>query len=99
MEKILENFALVGLMSSITVYSLFFDDIRMLATTLATDYIVFGVTSWAFAMFGLEIILASICKENYFMTFFFWLDVVSTMSMITDIGPIWDAMIGGGGSG
>lgn len=99
MEKVLENYAIVGMMSAITVYSLFFDDIRMVATSLDTDYIVFAITSWCFGMFALEIILASICRENYFLTFFFWLDAVSTISMITDIGQIWDAMTGGGGSG
>lgn len=86
MEKILENYAIVGLMSAITIYSLFFDDIRMISTTIDSDYIVFAITSWCFGMFCLEIILASICKENYFLTFFFWLDVVSTLSMLTDIG-------------
>lgn len=99
MEKILENYAVVGLMSAITVYSLFFDDIRMVALHMDTDNIIFAISSWCFGMFSLEIILASICKENYFLTFFFWLDVVSTLSMLTDIGQIWDAMTGGGGAG
>lgn len=49
-------------------------------------------------MFGIEIFLASIAKEDYFLTFFFWLDVVSTISMIPDIGWIWDLMIGQGSS-
>jgi hypothetical protein len=45
-------------------------------------------------MFTLEIILASVAKEEYFLTFFFWLDVVSTLSMLTDIGWVWDIMVG-----
>lgn len=45
-------------------------------------------------MFLLEIILTSIAKENYFLSFFFWLDIVSTLSMIPDIGWLWDLIIG-----
>lgn len=86
-------------MSTITVYTLFFDDIRMLALTVDDDPICYAITCFCFAMFTIEICLASISKEVYFLTFFFWLDVVSTISMIPDIGWIWDLMTGGSGSG
>jgi hypothetical protein len=49
-------------------------------------------------LFLAEIILASISKEVYFLTFFFWLDFVSTVSMIPDVGYIWYAMLGEGGN-
>lgn len=49
-------------------------------------------------LFIAEIILSAISKQDYFLTFFFWLDVVSTISMIPDIGFIWNAMIGEGGA-
>lgn len=86
-------------MSIITIYTLFFDDIRMLAFTVDDDPICFGVTCFCFAMFAIEIFLASIAKEKYFLSFFFWLDVLSTISMIPDIGWIWDLMTGGSGLG
>lgn len=97
-EKTLENYVIVGTMSAITVYSLFFDDIRSLALDPVHDDICFGITCFCFVMFAIEIFFASISKEVYFMTFFFWLDVVSTISMIPDIGWIWNLMVGGGGS-
>lgn len=98
-EKILDNYIITSLMSSITIYSLFFDDIRMISLTVHTDDIIFGITTFCFCAFAVEIIIASIVKQKYFLTFFFWLDVVSTLSMITDIGWIMDLMTGGGGSG
>lgn len=98
LDKFLENYAVVGTMSAITVYSLFFDDIRSLALNVSQDDVAYGFTCFAFAMFAIEIFLASISKEVYFLTFFFWLDVVSTISMIPDIGWIWEAMIGQGSS-
>jgi hypothetical protein len=85
-------------MSTITIYTLFFDDIRSIALHVDDDEICYGITCFCFAAFIIEIFLASISKEDYFLTFFFWLDVVSTLSMIPDIGWIWDAMIGTGDS-
>lgn len=76
-------------MSAITIYSLFFDDIRVLAVSVDKDDTFFGLTCFCFAMFAIEILLACISREGYFLSFFFWLDVVSTISMIPDIGWIW----------
>ena len=81
-------------MTLITIYALFFDDIRMIAFTKATDDIFFGITLLFMVTFAVEIVLASIGKgEEYFLTFIFWLDVVSTVSMIPDCGWIWDPFI------
>jgi hypothetical protein len=33
-------------------------------------------------------------KKDYFLSFFFWLDLVSTVSMIFDIGWISDLLYG-----
>lgn len=44
--------------------------------------------------FLLEIILASFAKEGYFLGFYFWLDLIATISLIFDIGWFWDAILG-----
>ena len=44
--------------------------------------------------FFIELILSSIAKENYFLGFYFWLDFVASVSLITDIGWIWNKIIG-----
>jgi hypothetical protein len=85
-------------MSTITVYTLFFDDIRVLALPVTADEVCWGVTVGCMFMFCVEIFLGSICKDGYFLSFFFWLDVVSTISMLPDIGWVWDLMTGGDGS-
>lgn len=89
MEKFLDNYAVVILMNLVTIYSLFFDDIRVIATDKTTDEIFYGLTLFSMICFIVEILLASICKEDYFLSFFFWLDVVSTITMIPDCGWIW----------
>ena len=43
--------------------------------------------------------LSSLAKENYFLGFYFWLDVVATVSMLFDIPVVMDAMFGGGSGG
>jgi hypothetical protein len=87
-------------MSLVTTYTLFFDDIRSAAfNSKQTDQAFWGVTMGCFILFIAEIVLSSISKRDYFLTFFFWLDVVSTISMVPDIGFIWNPMIGEGNSG
>lgn len=48
-------------------------------------------------MFLIEIVLACIAKPDYFNSFFFWLDLVSTLSLLTDIEPIWSVITESGG--
>lgn len=81
-----------------TVYSLFFDDIRVVAFDAKTDDVFFGLTTACFCIFGFEILIGSICKDEYFLTFFFWLDIVATASMVTDVGWVWQLFIGVGSS-
>lgn len=83
-------------MAVVTIYSLFADDIQYLAFTKSAgknyiiiieniDYVFNALNITAFSLFVIELILSSIAKEEYFLSFYFWLDLVSTLSMITDI--------------
>lgn len=94
MEKFLENYFVVGFMAMVTIYSLFFDDIRSAAFGEHADMTFYIITFICMTLFVLEIFLSSISKKNYFLAFFFWLDIISTVSMIPDIGFIWDPIIG-----
>lgn len=49
-------------------------------------------------LFMLEIVIASIAKEDYFLGFYFWLDLVATLSLIFDISWFWAAILGTGGT-
>ena len=81
-------------MTIITVYSLFGSDINALAFNVNADPTFWILSSISLALFTVEIIVASISKEDYFLSFYFWLDLVSTVSLITDIGWIMNAMLG-----
>lgn len=85
-------------MTLVTLYALFGDDIRGIGFTKAADQTFYGLTITAMTLFMIELILSSIAKDDYFLSFYFWLDLVSTVSLIFDIGWFWDAILGTGGS-
>ena len=78
-------------MTTITVYALFGDDVRMLFFTKNADNVFYALTTLSFVSFTLELVLSCIAKDDYFMGFYFWLDLVSTLSLIMDIGWIMNA--------
>jgi len=94
LEKILDHWSIQTLLTLMTVYALIGDDIRVLSTSKPADAIFYGVTFGSLIIFTIEIIVQSICKEGYFLGFFFWLDLISTISLIMDIGWIWNPIMG-----
>ena len=47
-----------------------------------------------FGIFTVEIILSSFAKNDYLLGFYFWLDIVSTLTLLLDVGWISDAIFG-----
>ena len=81
-------------MTLITIYALLGDDIRLLFFSKEADDGFLALTITAMGMFFIELVLASIGKPEYFNSFFFWLDALSTVSIITDIKPAMDFITG-----
>lgn len=81
-------------MALMTIYALFGDDIRLLTVTKDNDEIFYAISTTVMSFFLLEIFLMSIVKPGYFGGFYFWLDIVSSISLIFDIGWIWDEATG-----
>lgn len=90
----IEHWSFTAWMTILTIYALFGDDIRLLATEKPADPGFYAVSCVCLFFFTLEIVLGSVSKENYWLNFFFWLDVISTLSLIPDIPWIWDYIIG-----
>ena len=84
----------MGWMTTLTVYALFGDDIRLAATEKPKDAVFFGLSAVCLAFFVLELTVASIAKPGYFFSFYFWLDFIGSVSLITDIGWIWEMLVG-----
>ena len=77
-----------------TIYSLFADDYRILASSKSTDGIYDIFTIICFCLFLIEIIVYSMFKDEYIFRYAFWLDVVSTLSLLLDINLISDMLNG-----
>jgi hypothetical protein len=92
-RKILDHYITVVFMTFLAIYALFFDDIRILAFDKKYDDIFYGITAFAVIMFSIEIIISSYAKPDYPLHFFFYLDIISTLSMIPDCGWIWELII------
>mmetsp|Transcript_40429 Transcript_40429/g.61671 ORF Transcript_40429/g.61671 Transcript_40429/m.61671 type:complete len:93 (+) Transcript_40429:475-753(+) len=71
-------------MTLITIYALFFDDLRVLKFNKEHDDIFFGITLIGIISYTVEIALSVYGKPGYYKSFFFWLDLCSTLSMIPD---------------
>lgn len=67
-NKLLDNNYYAGLMTLITLYALFGDDIRVIATEKDEDPYFWGFSSFAFAAFMIEIALSSIAKVIIYFT-------------------------------
>lgn len=82
-------------MTLITLYALFGDDIRVLTTDKDGDSSFWVCNIIAMIAFSIELIIASLCRKDYFNGFFFWLDLVSTISLLLDIGWVTESLFNG----
>lgn len=83
-------------MTIVTAYSLFFDDLRVLTMPKSVDETFYVVTFVGMMLFTAEIVLRTYAQDDYVYSFFFWLDIISTITMITDIPWIWNLIIDDG---
>jgi len=79
-----------------TVYALFSDDFKNAVTNKGADPYFNIVTLFVLAAFIIEITISSIAIEEYFLSLYFWLDCLATITMITDVTWIWKAIVGEG---
>jgi hypothetical protein len=94
LEKFIDHNFIVILMTIVTAYSLFFDDIRVFALPKSVDETFYNITFISMMLFAIEISIATYAKDDYIGSFFFWLDIISTVTMIPDIPWIWDPILG-----
>jgi len=87
------------LTTALTFYALFGDDFRLAATHKRTDILFDLLTIFCILIFTLEILAFSVGKAEYFMGFFFMLDVVSTITLLMDLTWIGNALFCGGDEG
>ena len=88
---ILDHKVFTYIMTALTMYALFGDDFKLLLFQKSADSTFDVLTTISMAAFLFEIVVSSVAKtEEYLFSFYFWLDVIATISLIFDISWAWD---------
>lgn len=92
-----DNQYVSALMTACTIFALFGDDFRVSFFPKSADEHVYNVLFALFVLFGIELGLNVYSRPNYFNRgrgFSFYMDLISTLSVIPDVDWIWVHVVG-----
>mmetsp|Transcript_139076 Transcript_139076/g.361363 ORF Transcript_139076/g.361363 Transcript_139076/m.361363 type:complete len:967 (-) Transcript_139076:170-3070(-) len=92
-RKIVENGVFVSLTMLLTIYALVGDDFRLLWTHKSADSTFDYMVVTCIFIFSFECIISVLGKADYLWSFFFWLDMISTVSLVLDITVVSEWML------
>ncbi len=90
---ILESYYVQITMTVFTGYILFADDIKMISTDVYADDIFSAICLGIMCLFAIELLISSYAVDGYISGFYFWLDLVSLVSMLLDISWFYSALV------
>ena len=76
----------------VTLWVLFSDDLRFACMPPDADVAMGWISIICMCIFILEITMYSLASRSYVGSFFFWLDVLATVSMVFDIPAVEEAI-------
>jgi hypothetical protein len=79
-------------MSIVTLFALVGDDIRLWTFDKPADVFFNTGMIISLALFSMEILLNTVSIDEFKYSFFFWLDIIATLSVVIDIPWITDPM-------
>jgi class 3 adenylate cyclase len=82
----------------VTIFALFGDDFRQAATPKSADDGFAIAMIICLSLFSIEITTSCIAKSDYLWSFFFYLDILATVTLIFDIDWIWNLIYQDSGS-
>lgn len=94
-RTIVESKCFVGLTTILTCYALVGDDSRLISTDQPADLIFNVCTIICMVIFFFEVVLSCQGKEDYFLGFFFFLDSISTVTLVLDLTWVNEALLQG----
>lgn len=92
-RRFLENIYFNLFITLITIYALFASDFQAIFFTMESDIIFDSFSLFSMAVFIIEISMSFFIKPNYKFSFFFWLDLISTLSLLLDVTLVQDALL------
>jgi len=72
-------------MAAVTIFALFGDDFRLWFTNKHADIYIDAALLFSLFAFTLEILVNSCVVDDFKYSFFFWLDIVATVSICVDV--------------
>lgn len=75
-------------MTLTTLYALIGDDLRLWVTTKDADVYFTAGFAVSLVLFTVELLVNSMVVEDFKYSFFFWLDIIATLSLIPDVSWI-----------
>ena len=85
MKRVLDSFSVQVMVTILTIISLFGDDLRLASAPKNLDLLFDIPLFFAFVIFLFEMIGSIYAKKGYLFSFFFWLDLIAQLSLLTDI--------------
>jgi hypothetical protein len=89
-KDVVEGKYVIITMSLVTIFALFGDDLRNWLTNKEADIYFDSCLVISMIVFTFEILINTIVVDEFKYSFFFWLDIIATMSLIMDIDWILD---------
>jgi hypothetical protein len=79
-------------MALVTIFALFGDELRAGITTKEADFYFNIALCVSLVLFLVEVLVNSCVVDDFKFSFFFWLDIIATLSLLPDISFILDLM-------
>ena len=94
--EFLDGIAFSVFITLVTLVTLFADDLRVIFFPPESDTSFSILTIVCMSIYTIEMVALCFVREGYFLHYYFWLDLVSTLSMLLDL--VWiNALISGNG--
>lgn len=93
-QRLAANKYFSGLTTTLTLYALFGDDIRLMFTDRPADVVFDAMIMTTMFVFSTDIIACSIGQAGYLYGFFFFLDILSTVTLVLDITYVAEWLFG-----
>lgn len=93
-SKFLDSDTMIITLNIATIYSLFGDDIKILGFSKSADNVFSSLFIVCLCIFFFDIILSFIYKAPYRWSFYFWLDLIATLSLVPSVSWIIESALG-----
>jgi hypothetical protein len=92
---LIDNNYFLAFMTLCTLLALFLNDMQFAFCPIGVDIPFDTIQSILFFLFLFEILLTVCVKKDYLGSFFFWLDLISTISLLQDISWVFGLLLSG----